>query len=156
MFIEASERVATAVDGSTLNATRSRQQTKRPRVLVANDDEDARRRLKAELRALGFDVTEVSDSAQALETLAWAVDGRSSWPDVLVLDLRTSSFVLSALRGFAELPPTLLVNALPDQSVKVVVSTFAAKQNGRKLELNAVLAAVLAAACKRQTEQRPR
>ena len=56
--------------------------------------------------------------------------------------------MLSALGGFAELPPTLLVNALPDQSVKVVVSTFGTKQDGRKLELNAVLAAVLAAACK--------
>jgi CheY-like chemotaxis protein len=152
MFMEAYERVSKAADESTRRAARSRQQTKRPKVLVANDDEGARHRLNAELRVLGFDVMEVNDSAQALEALAWAVDGRSSWPDVLVLDLRTSSFagfdVLSALAGFADLPPTLLVNALPDQSVKVVVSTFGTKQDRRKLELNAVLAAVLAAACK--------
>ena len=150
--MEAYERVSTAADGSVLSAARTRQQTRRPRVLVANDDADARHRLKVELRVLGFDVTEVSDSAQALETLAWALDGRSSWPDVMVLDLRTSSFagfdVLSALGGFAELPPTLLVNTLPDQAVEVIVSTFGTKQDRRKLELNAVLAAVLAAACK--------
>jgi DNA-binding response OmpR family regulator len=150
--MEACERVTGLPDRSTRGTTRSCQRTKRPSVLVANDDEDAGRRLKAELRVLGFDVMEVSDSAQALESLAWAVDGRSSWPDVLVLDLRTSSFagfdVLSALRGFVQLPPTLLVNALPDETGKVVVSIFGAKENGRKLELNAVLAALLAAACK--------
>jgi CheY-like chemotaxis protein len=130
----------------------NRRQTRRPKVLVADGDENSRSRLEAELCTLGFDVMEVSDGAQVLEALAWAVDGRSSWPDVLLLDLRTSSFagrdVLSALRGFVELPPTLLVTALPDQSVAVTVSTSPTRQGGRKLELNAVLAAVLAAACK--------
>ena len=137
---------------SRVQESASGPQIRRPRVLVADGDADSRDRLQAELCTLGFDVTEASDSAQVLESLAWAVDGRSSWPDVLLLDLRTSSFagrdVLSALQGFVELPPTLLVTALPDQSVEVAVSISQVRQGGRKLELNAVLAAVLASACK--------
>jgi hypothetical protein len=53
-----------------------------------------------------------------------------------------------------DLPPTLSVTALPDQSVEVAVSMSQARQGARKLELNAVLAAVLASACKAASEKR--
>jgi CheY-like chemotaxis protein len=143
-----------------LRQPHSHAQTKRPRVLVADDDEDSRKGLERELHALGYDVMEASDGAQVLEALALAADGVCAWPDALVLDLHRSSFagldVLSALRGFSELPPTLMVSVLANQSVDVTVSTFRAKPGARKLELNAVLAAVLATACKRQVEQRAR
>jgi hypothetical protein len=77
-----------------------------------------------------------------------------------VVDLRRSSFagrdVLSALQGFVDIPPTVRVSVRGDQSVEVTVSTCKTKQGAQKLELNAVLAAVLAAACKRDAEQRAR
>lgn len=135
-----------------------RAQTAKRRVLVANDGgEGFGGSLELELEALGYDVTQVSDGAQVLESLAWAADGQNGWPDVLVLDLRSSSFggldVLSGLRGFANLPPTLLVSARSDQSMDVTVSLFEVQQTRQQLELNAVLAAVLAVACKRQLEQ---
>ena len=143
-----------------VNALKLDQSKRKPRVLVANDDVWSRALLDRELRGLGYEVTQVTDGAQVLEALAWAADGRNNWPDVLVLDLRTSSFggldVLSALRGFAEVPPTVLVSVLGDRSVDVAVSTFKAKPSAAALELNAVLAAVLATACKQQAERRVR
>jgi CheY-like chemotaxis protein len=129
-------------------------------VLVASDDAWSRALLERELGVLGYQVTQVNDGAQVLEALAWAVDGRGSWPDVLLLDLRSSPFggldVLSALRDFAEVPPTVLVSVLGDRSVDVTVSTFRANPNARGLEVNAVLAAVLATACKQQVARRVR
>jgi CheY-like chemotaxis protein len=124
------------------------------KVLVADDDDDARWTIRVALEAQGYDVVETSDGDTTLGVLLDAAAIRGALPDVLLLDFvmpGTSGIgILRALRRAAAIPATVLMTGFPDRSIE----TFARNLGVtcvlfKPLDLDQLLAAVLEAACAR-------
>jgi two-component system response regulator (stage 0 sporulation protein F) len=89
------------------------------RILVADDDEDARALLATALRADGFEVREADDGSQLLDQL-----DEAELPELVIADVRMPRMsglgVLHALRRAQIGTPVILVTALADRSIHTV------------------------------------
>jgi CheY-like chemotaxis protein len=91
---------------------------RRPRIVVADDDEDLRALIVAALRCDGYDIVEARDGDEVLRCM------RSShrMPDAIVTDVcmptRSGLSVLAAVRADGWLTPFVLVTALATESVR--------------------------------------
>ena len=131
-----------------------------PTIFVADDDDLFRDLLRSALVERGCEVIEASDGAEALEKLATAADGRSAWPDALVLDVRMPSFsglgILSVLSGLQDRPPTFLITGFADPSIDTVVARLGVVRVFRKpSNIHEVLAAIIGAACEQCLRAKP-
>ena len=125
----------------------SRTERGKTRIFVADDDDAFRAILRKIFTLHGYEVTEASDGADALEMLAAAADGEAEEPDVIVLDVNMPGYsglgVLRAMRRFPRRPPTILVTAFEDASVDVLAQGFGAVCVLHKpLDVHQLLAAI--------------
>ncbi len=122
--------------------------TRAPTIFVADGDDDFRTALRGAFAAHGYEMTEASGGAEALDQLASAADGQDAWPDVLILDARMPGFsglgILSLLSEMPDRPPTILVTGLADRSLEKVAAKLGARRVLRKpFDFDALLAAIL-------------
>lgn len=103
---------------------RGEQTARRPRVLLADDDDDTRAFVGAALRADGYDVVEASTGAELLDIVASSMLFRETWPppDVIVSDIRMPGFtgtgVLTGLRAADWETPFILMTAFGGEEVR--------------------------------------
>jgi DNA-binding response OmpR family regulator len=87
-------------------------------ILLAEDDDEMRHMLEAELRADGYVVFPVNDGTEMLEALSEASRLPSAAPDVIVMDVRMPGYsglhVLAALRAAQWTTPVILITAFGD------------------------------------------
>jgi len=104
--------------------------SRRPNVLVAEDDDELRSLIVAGLRASGFEVEAVADGHDVLDKLTAACEGNAPVPDALIMDVRmpqcSGTDVLRAFRGAGWRQPVILVTAFPDDELREVVAKHAA------------------------------
>jgi DNA-binding response OmpR family regulator len=85
---------------------------------LAEDDDEMRHMLEAELRADGYVVFPVNDGTEMLEALSEASRLPSAAPDVIVMDVRMPGYsglhVLAALRAAQWTTPVILITAFGD------------------------------------------
>jgi CheY-like chemotaxis protein len=97
---------------------------KRPRVLLADDDEDVRYCLAQMLDYDGYDVTEVTDGAALLAALSpWILDPSGEPPaDVIVTDVRMPGVdglsLVEGLRAHHWPGPIVLMSAYADDELR--------------------------------------
>lgn len=93
----------------------------RPRVLLAEDDDEMRALLVAGLRSDGFDVLEARDGAELLERLGdlFSEAGGDEGVDLVISDIKMPFFdglsVLAGLRRNSVKTPVILITAFGDQ-----------------------------------------
>ncbi len=124
-------------------------------VLVADENRPFRAALVGALRVRGCLVVEACDGAQLLEKLALALDGESSWPEVVVLNLHLRYLsglnLLSVLWELPEHPATLLVTRLEDHTIDSAAARFgAARVFHEPIVLDELVEAVMASARSKQ------
>jgi CheY-like chemotaxis protein len=99
-------------------------------VLVADDDEDLRALIAAEVRADGHHVVETRDGGELLDRLTEVLSDPTRRPAVIVTDVLMPNLsglgVLAALRRARWDVPVILVTALKDASVLTVAQRFGA------------------------------
>lgn len=88
------------------------------RVLLAEDDDEMRQMLEAELRADGYEVFAVNDGTEMLEALSEVSRLPFAAPDVIVMDVRMPGYsglhILAALRAADWTTPVILITAFGD------------------------------------------
>lgn len=98
---------------------------KRPRILLAEDDDDMRSGLAELLRTAGFDVEQVASGTEMLETLSLADDGPDS-PDVIITDVIMPGFsginVIEELRAEGWRQPILVISGFDATTVAARVA----------------------------------
>jgi DNA-binding response OmpR family regulator len=109
---QAGLRIASTDDFDTEPPTAGR----RPRIVVADDDDDVRALVASTLRSDGYDVIEARNGEEVLRCMGTA--GRT--PDAIVTDVCMPTLsglsVLGALRADGWLTPVVLLTALRDVS----------------------------------------
>jgi DNA-binding response OmpR family regulator len=91
------------------------------RVLLAEDDGELRALIAHALRGDGFDVIEVCDGKELVDSLAdaLAADGALDGYDLVISDVRMPGFtaidVLTAMRPFLARTPVVLITAFGDE-----------------------------------------
>jgi CheY-like chemotaxis protein len=99
-------------------------------VLVADDDEDVRALIVAEVRADGHHVVETRDGVELLGRLTEVLNDPTRRPAVIVTDVLMPNLsglgVLAALRRARWDVPVILVTAVSDASVLTVAQRFGA------------------------------
>lgn len=87
-------------------------------ILLAEDDDEMRQLLEAELRADGYEVFAVNDGTEMLEALSEVSRPPFGVPDAIVMDVRMPGYsglhVLAALRAAHESTPVILITAFGD------------------------------------------
>lgn len=87
-------------------------------VLIAEDDDEMRELLHAELRADGHEVYTVSDGTEMLELLSDVSQLPFTVPDVIIMDVRmpgcSGLHILAALRAAQWSTPVILITAFGD------------------------------------------
>jgi DNA-binding response OmpR family regulator len=96
---------------------------RRPRVLVAEDDEEMRRLVAETLRRNRYDVLEVEDGSRLIAFVAGTVDLREASPiDLIVSDIRMPGCngldLLAALRRLDWSVPVILMTAFGDDETR--------------------------------------
>ena len=93
------------------------------RILLADDDDDARHAVAAVLRDAGYDVVEAGSGAELLDVLGASLmfGGTSARPDLVLSDILMPGFtgpeVLAALREADSRMPIILMTGLDGPSV---------------------------------------
>jgi len=99
---------------------------RRPRVLVADDDDDIRFLVASALRLDGYVVIEARDGSEALRVVS---DPRSV-PDVIVTDIRMPDMsgltLLVGLRDGGSMTPIVVMSAFLSEQVRAVANQFGA------------------------------
>src|SRR5262245_12385142 len=95
--------------------------SRRPCVVLAEDDREMRMLVATTLRRAGWDVVEAVDGADLLECLAWVADSRDRGGDcVLVSDIRMPGVsgleALERLRGTGWAGGIILITAFGDEA----------------------------------------
>jgi DNA-binding response OmpR family regulator len=127
-------------DGSAMNA-------RRPRVLVADDDETLRELVAKMLVRRGHEVREACDGDEVLEWLSISASLGLALPEVLVLDVdmpgHTGIELLVSLRNAGSEIPIILVTARVSAEVREVASWGTAIVLEKPFTMEALEAAVL-------------
>ncbi len=96
----------------------------RPRVLLAEDDDELRPVLEQALTRSGFDVSAVPDGSQLLDRIALCLLGErwEPMPDVIVTDVRLPAFnglsLIEGLRDEGFCVPVVVMTAFGDQTMR--------------------------------------
>ena len=130
---------------------------RRPRVLLAEDDDEVRWSLTALFLNNGFDVQAVSDGAQLLNELERVILGERGRqpPDVIITDVRMPGFnalnIMAGLRDAGWQTPMMVISAFGDSTLRQRVHQLgAARFLDKPLDLDAFEAAVCSAAAERR------
>lgn len=95
----------------------------RPRVLIAEDDDNLREALVEELLSTGYDVRVASNGLELTDAVLEAVRGQAPAPDAIVSDIRmpgaTGLEVLELLRQYDWRVPVVLTTAFPGHELEV-------------------------------------
>ncbi len=99
----------------------------RPRVLLAEDDDDLRSSLAALFERDGFVVSTVRNGFELLEVLADSMVAKpGSAPDVIVTDVRMPGFntlnVVVGLRNAGMLTPIIMISAFGDPALRARIA----------------------------------
>ncbi len=105
-------------------------QRRRPRILLAEDDDAFRRLLALTLRCDGFDVVEVRNGRELVHEVAVNAQSSGRRFDLVITDLRmpamTGLEAIAGLRG-AEWPiPVILITAFGDAATQVEATRLGA------------------------------
>ncbi len=96
------------------------QATKKPTVLVAEDDDELRDLICRMLRAAGCTVEAFPNGDQLWEALAYRIDCAGVPPDLIVTDVRmpghTGLEVVKQLRRYDRVTPVIVVTAFGDET----------------------------------------
>jgi CheY-like chemotaxis protein len=99
-----------------------RQRLPRPRVLLAEDDPAFRRLIAGMLRRDGFEVVEVGDGRQLLQTVAGVTQLATNGFDLVISDIRmpvmTGLDALAGLRHADWAVPVILITAFGDDDAR--------------------------------------
>jgi DNA-binding response OmpR family regulator len=99
---------------------------RRPRVLVADDDDDMRALVASALRLDGYVVIEARDGAEVLRVISRP----ESVPDVIVTDIRmpgrSGLTLLAGLRVEGWMTPIVVMSAFVTDQVRTVANQFGA------------------------------
>lgn len=101
--------------------------TRPPRLLLAEDDDDLRRLIAPQLRAIGYQVIEAHTGTQLLERLGDALlsNDRAARPDVIVSDIRMPGFtgleILTGLRDAHWRSAMIVMTAYADPETRARV-----------------------------------
>jgi len=117
----AGERLEPCVTRSR-SEVEQRRVAQRPRIAVAEDDTEMRELIAFEMRALGYDVTELRDGSQMLDYVVALTAGTIRvMPAVIVSDVRMPGMsglqVLSTMRSAGLLIPVILMTGLRDPDI---------------------------------------
>lgn len=101
----------------------------KPRVLVAEDDDEMRGLMASVLVGAGYEVIEAANGAEALDIVGDALLGRlPAPPEVVVTDVRMPYLsglqLLTALRALSL--PTIVVTAFPDEQTRTLSTRLGA------------------------------
>jgi CheY-like chemotaxis protein len=94
--------------------------TKRPRVIVAEDEPDVRQLVAVALRGLGYEIIEARTGAELLDELGdgLLLDDLATRPDIIISDIRmpglTGMEILAGLRQAEWSTPIVLMTAYAD------------------------------------------
>jgi two-component system response regulator MprA len=120
---------------------------RRPRVLIADDDDTLRELMAKMLVRRGHEVREACDGDEVLEWLSVSVSLGLAPPDVLVLDVdmprRTGVDLLVNLRNAGSEIPVILITARLSPEVRSVASWGAALVLEKPFTMDVLEAAVL-------------
>lgn len=106
--------------------------TRRPRVLVAEDDDDMRALVVGSLRADGYEVVEARDGAQAVDAIAGAMlfDEDERAPDIIITDVRLPGInglsLLAGLRAHHWATPIIVMTAYQPDRIRPLASRLGA------------------------------
>jgi DNA-binding NtrC family response regulator len=121
---------------------------RRPRLLLAEDDDDVRWSLTEILQTEGFEVIAVSSGSALLEHLgsAFLFEQRNTPPDVIVSDVRMPGVsgltVLEGVRQRGWSIPVVLITAFGDDELRARASRLDATLLSKPLDLNELQAAL--------------
>lgn len=96
----------------------------RPRVLLAEDDDELRPVIEKTLMRAGFEVSAVPNGSELLDRIALCLLGErwEPMPDVIVTDIRLPAFnglsLIEGLRGEGFRVPVVVMTAFGDHSVR--------------------------------------
>ena len=106
--------------------------TRRPRILLAEDDPEMRRLLSRSLRRDGYDILEAKDGSKLLEYLGFSVASAAAFEvDLVISDIRMPGFtgmeVLRELRRCDWSTPVILITAFGDRRTHQEAGRLGAK-----------------------------
>jgi DNA-binding response OmpR family regulator len=119
----------------------------RPRILLAEDDDDMRSLVAAALREDGHDVVEVGDGGRLLVCLARAYGAETVGYDLLVSDVRmpvcTGLQILESLRLARWPTPVILMTAFGDEQTRAQAEGLGAVMFMKPFDMDDLRTAVL-------------